>query len=470
MYFARLSKPNIAANHMQTNANVGRLVDIFSIVQMSLDSSESGHSSLDNNRPVTPPNPDPDILATPPAVKVTPFVKRIASVRLPDDVSEVKVTKMAKLWKLDLAHADTFVDGEFTLITTVFKPPFSVEPSLLSKMKSYNRATGWKGLPAEWTEESAASFLNSVVRDLGSATGEAPKRSWISKYCNQILPGSPIKRKPDIVLLDVNHEEPVHWRNVRAITEVTRSKTEVERMVDTINDKTFIMFTTQFNRTFIPMISIFDKRLRLTVTDRQGQLRSNVYDLSGPHPTHAHHLILLLATLCFGSPGDIGYDPSVITNARDETTDIICDNVTYKVIDCIYAVQGLVGRATHVFLVMWNNRLFILKDSWIEQSRRSDERRHLKRIQGVSGVPVLHGGSDVKISDKLLTTWLIRQGFYGIVGKSRVRRRLVSSSIGVPISQFKTKRELISAFRDIAESAYCALHNLHQGITAKFDA
>ena len=89
------------------------------------------------------------------------------------------------------------------------------------------------------------------------------------------------------MLLDINHEEPIQWRNIRAVTEVMRSKTEIDRIVDTINDKTFIMFTTQFNRTFIPMISIFDTRLRLTVTDRQGQLHSNVYNLFGPHPTHA---------------------------------------------------------------------------------------------------------------------------------------------------------------------------------------
>ena len=432
-------------------------------VQMSVLDSSEGVFSLD--RPVTPPNPDPDISARP-ADKPTPFVKRIASVRLPDDVSEVKVSKMAKLWKLDFTHGDAFVDGEFTLITNIFKPPFSVELSLLSKMNTYHHATGWNDLPSEWTEDAAASFLNSVVDDLKRVTGRNPCRSWISKYCNQILPGSPIQRKPDIVLLDINHEEPIQWRNIRAVTEVTRSKTEIDRIVDTINDKTFIMFTTQFNRTFIPMISIFDTRLRLTVTDRQGQLRSNVYNLFGPHPTHAYHLIVLLATLCFGSPKDIGYDPTVITNARDETTDIICDNVVYRVIKCIYAVQSLVGRATHVFLVKSDGQLFILKDSWIEQSRKSDEKRHLKRIQGVRGVPVLHQGWDVKISDNLLTTWLIRNDFYGIIERSRVRRRLVSSSIGVPISQFQTKKELISAFRDITESAYCTLH---QGITANFD-
>ena len=443
------------------------LLHVYSLVQVSLclhrvimsvaDSSESSDSSpqsIDNNRPVTPKNQDPDVV-----LQTTPFVKRIASVRLPDDASELKVPQMSKLWKLDLdpKQVDTFVDGEFNLTTTTFNPPFTIDPSFLLKMKTYSSVTGWKGLPEDWTEVAAASFLNSVVSDIARVSGHAYLRSWISQYCNQILPGSPIKRKPDIVLLDVNHEEPVTWRNIRAITEVTRSKTEVDRMVDTINDKTYIMFTTQFNRSFVPMISIFDKRFRLTVTDRQGQLRSIVYDLSGPHPNHALHLIHLLATLCFGSLGAIGYDPSIITNSRDETTAIICDKVTYNVVHCIYAVQGLVGRATHVFLVESNDKQFILKDSWIEESRPCSETRHLKRIQGVQGVPVLQHGWDVNIKNELLSTWLIRKGNYGIQERSRVRRRLVSPSIGVPISQFKTKKELISAFRDITQSTYFAL-------------
>ena len=155
------------------------------------------------------------------------------------------------------------------------------------------------------------------------------------------------------------------------------------------------------------MISIFNTCLCLTVTDRQGQLRSNVYYLFSPHPTHVYYLIVLLTTLYFESPKDIGYDPTIITNARDEKTDIICDNVIYRVIKWIYAVQSLVSRATYVFLVKSEGQLFILKDSWIEQSHKSDEKRHLKRIQGVQGVPVLHQGWDVKFSDKLLTTWLI---------------------------------------------------------------
>ena len=227
-----------------------------------------------------------------------------------------------------------------------------------------------------------------------------------------------------------------------------------------------VHFTTQFNCTFISMISIFDTCLRLTVTDRQGQLHSNVYNLFSPHPTHAYYLIVLLTTLYFESPKDIGYDPTIITNTRDKTTDIICDNVVYRVIKWIYAVQSLVSHATYVFLVKSEGQLFILKDSWIEQSHKSDEKRHLKRIQDVWGVPVLHQGWDVKFSDKLLTTWLIWNDFYGIIKRSRVWKCLLSSSIGVPISQFQMKKELILAFRDITESVYCTLH---QGIIANFD-
>ena len=130
---------------------------------------------------------------------------------------------MVKLWKLDLMHGDTFVDGEFTLITNIFKPPFSVKLSLLSKMNTYHHATGWNHLLSEWMEDAAASFLNSVVDDLKCVTGQNPCQSWISKYCNQILPGSPIQQEPDIVLFDINHKEPIQWRNICAVSSALKS-------------------------------------------------------------------------------------------------------------------------------------------------------------------------------------------------------------------------------------------------------
>ena len=370
--------------------------------------------------------------------------------------------KLAQLWKLDLEGADkvdTFIDNEASLIANVFSDlPFVVDYTLLSKLPCFDYSTGWKSLPDLWKEYEVAKFLNSIAGDIAKATGHEQRRTWHAQFYDQILPGSPIERKPDIILLDHHHPMNVTWRNVRAVTEVTCSKAEIPGIVNTVNDKTLIMFMTQFNRTFVPIISIWNDKFRLTVTDRQGQVRSIQYSLSGPHQNQALQLVRLIAALCFAAPDAIGYDSTIIADQNDELTGIVCGDVTYAIVASLFAVQSLVGRATHVFLVKHQDTQYILKDSWIEGSQKYSELDHLHRIRGVEGVPSLHMGGDVEKNGKPLSTWLIRRGDYGIQARSRVRRRLVIASVGSPISSFKSKRELISGFRDIVKSACFSSH------------
>lgn len=79
---------------------------------------------------------------------------------------------------------------------------------------------------------------------------------WTADYCNQPLPDSPIKRKPDIVLKDVD-EDVVTWHTVCAISEITSQKYEVGRLVQTVIDKAYIMLTTQASRVSVPILSIW---------------------------------------------------------------------------------------------------------------------------------------------------------------------------------------------------------------------
>ena len=75
----------------------------------------------------------------------------------------------------------------------------------------------------------------------------------------------------------------------------------------------------------------------------------------------------------------------------------------------------------------------------------------------MEGVPQLFCGNDVYISDVVLSTGLIRHGLWGNTMQVRVQRRVVSSSIGAHIASYCSKRELISAFRDIATSTVCSI-------------
>jgi Fungal protein kinase len=294
--------------------------------------------------------------------------------------------------------------------------------------------------------------LNSLCEGISQSTKVPIKRDWSAEYRNKPLADSPLKRKPDIILKDVDNPI-VTWRTVRAITEVTGQKYEVGRLVRTVVDKSYIILTTQADRVFVPILSVWGENhsFRLTVTDREGQLRSVVYELAGVRPVSLSLAFLrLIAGLCFADKPYVGYDPTMSTDQRGVVKSIICCSKTFNVVDTIYETQSLVGRATRVWQVEYGGKEFILKDAWVEKSRRFTEIQHLEHISGIQGVPEYFCGEDVMIDGKVICTGDIR----GVrLPTMRVRRRIVTSTIGSHISDFKSKRELISALRDIVISA-----------------
>ena len=221
-----------------------------------------------------------------------------------------------------------------------------------------------------------------------------------------------------------------------------------------VTNKTYIIFTTQPDCVFVPTLTIWgDFNFRLTITDRQGQLRSQTLNLGQPWRIRDSLAFLrLMIGFCFADKTVVGYDPTMWTDDWDKVTSIMCEGRWFTVIKPIFETQSLIGRATRVWEVEYESKKFILKDAWVESSRPTSEFHVLADLQGMKGVPQLFCGCDVTINGVPLTTELIRENICGDQTRSRVRRRVVSSTIGVPIASFSSKKELISAFRDIVMS------------------
>ena len=280
--------------------------------------------------------------------------------------------------------------------------------------------------------------------------GVTAKRRWTAKFHNKPLPESPIKRKPDIILKDVGNSV-VTWRTVRAIAEITSQAYEVGKLVRTVIDKSYIVLTMQASRVFIPILSIWENHMfRLTVSDCEGQLRSTVYKLSGPWPVNSSlDFLHLIVSLCFADIQYVGYDPTFTLDRFGLVKSIKCCDQSYKIVNTIYETQSFVGHATRVWEVEYQRKHFILKDAWVEKSRNFTEIQHLQHVAGVQGVPEFICGEDVIVNGNILCTGDIR----GLqLPTTRMQWRIVTCSIGSHIADFRNKRELISAFKDIVTS------------------
>ena len=335
--------------------------------------------------------------------------------------------------------------------------PFKVDDEFVDKCRDtlkdieyiWSQANG--DVP-DTSEQQLATFLNTICAGIAKASGRKSLRKWTAKFSNTPLRGSPIRRKPDVILLDRKFEGTPMWQNVHAVAELTTSASEHHRIIRTVTDKTYIMLGAQPNRIFVPIISAWGgSRFRLTVTDRQGQLRTKTFDIEdGVRRADLRTLIHILVCLCFGKNKAVGYDETMIMG-RDGVEVILCAGKEFKVINLIYGSQSLIGRATRVWVVEHDKRRYILKDSWIEKSRPVSEVQHLEKVAGTEGVPELFCAEDIPG----LSTGNLRGSLHGDENKERIRRRIVTSSCGSHIASFRSKQELISALKDIVVSMSC---------------
>jgi hypothetical protein len=280
-------------------------------------------------------------------------------------------------------------------------------------------------------------------------------RFWDPGYHNTPLPGFSIKRKPDIMLLDIpkldSVNKEVQWPCVRAVCEVTKNSIFHGRIRYTIVSKAFIMMNSQLNRRFIPSLSIIGDQFLFTACDRAGVIHSIHYHL------HRDALVFLriLVGFMFGNNYLIGHDPSMRQNEKDEITGITIAGQEYEVVRKLFFSPSLRGRATQCWHVKRDGQEYIIKDCWIQVGRTHSEIAMLERIKDVTCVPTIICGEDLQLPDSggADSTTVIRRG-EAVESEERIHRRILMTPVGESIFSFTSKKELIGGFIDIIEGTH----------------
>jgi hypothetical protein len=322
--------------------------------------------------------------------------------------------------------------------------------------------------PSKLNEKELANWLNSIGTALGNAFDQKPLRLWSNISCNTPPIGSPIARKPDLVLLNKEHHDEMQnpnrqldWAFIRAIAEVTNSSEISKRMTDSLDSKAYLMFLCQYNRRFVVALSFTSATngsFRLTVTDREGQVLWTV-DLNVRSKERAELFLRILFVLMFGSDSDIGLDPNIeIDQNTGKCVAITVEEKRFVVEKLIYSLDSVVGRGTRVWIVTYGGIRYTLKDCWIQHERVGSEISKLEKIgldKALTGrVPTLFCGGDVKINGEVDSTKRYRSGLPLWNTKwQRTHRQLVCTPIGKPLSEYRSKKEFINVICSIISSA-----------------
>ena len=417
----------------------------------------------------------------------TSFISRMYSAQLPGHSTPGTELNNCLRQELEGHIINTDTDFITSYLFPLSRSPFPIDDNLLTNIStSYVTSEGkfrppvWNShlyqprrFPHQYTETAIANWLNEIGDALAHFTGSGSKlrRVWSHRNCDKAPDGCNIKRKPDIILVNKDYlaklssaNAPSDWNFIQALCEVTSQEKTSSRIIDTINAKSFIMFATQHNRRFVVALSLTgNKAFRLTVSDREGQIRHNETLLDGKRPSTL--FLTILAFLMFGDDADIGLDPNVIIGQDGRVKKISVDNKCFVVKTLIHSVETLIGRAMKVWVVFADDApdaLYILKDSWIQASHVDYEVSFLEQMStSLEGrVPKLVCGGDVKIKvvqDNIIkdvqdNTSRYRVDLAGYPYSQRVHRRIVTSTIGEPLTMFQSKKEFLNIMISLLEN------------------
>lgn len=185
----------------------------------------------------------------------------------------------------------------------------------------------------------------------------------------------------------------------------------------------------------------------MTLCDRAGIVLSTVGDIE----QDSYTLFRIIIALMFGDDELVGYDKSMQHGQHSEIVSIMAGGLEYTVKKKLFLSEVMRGRATQCWHVEREGEQYVIKDSWVQVGRASNEIDLLQEMDDVDGVPNLIWGGDVLLSDGTVdSTAMNRVGLQ--YSEERVHRRLVMQPVAERIQTFNSKRELISVLIDIVNS------------------
>ncbi|KAG2358665.1 hypothetical protein BDR07DRAFT_1489173 [Suillus spraguei] len=161
-------------------------------------------------------------------------------------------------------------------------------------------------------EEIFASFLNALAGCLLASQTLLERecyatRTWSAASAHTALPGSTIKRKPDLVLSD---DITAKWGNIRVSGELTHSPYKpAMRLGKAADTHAYLMMSEQPWRRFSLILSFTDayRHLRVLMYDHSGGAVSTRFDIYQQPDLFSH----IIAVINFGNLECVGYDSTV---------------------------------------------------------------------------------------------------------------------------------------------------------------
>lgn len=352
-----------------------------------------------------------------------------------------------------------------------------------------NKSVTYPRPPGDMTEQKMREWLNNIAHNLAAVHKitaddnlDRSDRGFDSRTATKGPSGAFMLRKPDICVIDretqhnamETEQERLHWRRIYCLIEVTSKKYPLSDLLRQISQKAACLFDVQPQREFFCALAIFGEPTKLqfsfALVDRAGVTYTPPTLIS----SYAIFTFLrIVFAFCFAKPETVGWDSSmtidpetyevtsiaVTSSENDEPTPNITTR-TFDIVKLIHSSPILYGRGTRVWIVKdQQGHFYVLKDSWILGASAVSEIQLIRRIEKTveqdpdgylfrSSCPSYIIGQDCVCSTDTI------RGLLPNKPAARHQRRIVTATIGDPVTSFRSKKEFVSVFLDIVNSMF----------------
>ncbi|KAH8109259.1 hypothetical protein DFH11DRAFT_1548392 [Phellopilus nigrolimitatus] len=242
------------------------------------------------------------------------------------------------------------------------------------------------------------------------------------------------------------------------------------------------IFTSQSNRRFVCGMTMVNDDAKFYIFDRSGVISSESFNID----MEPEKFLRAVRGFFLTDDTDLGLDPSIVYEGGKRFMTVA--GIKYEIQREIYVESCVRGRGTVCFLAVHDNKEYVIKDSWIDDSGscRVSEYDMLTRLKEVDGVPTMIAQECVKIRGTKDTTatdrdFLHDQQLLKDVStvlenkwtkanektKTREHRRAVIEPFGKRLENFSCLYELVLAIKTIFQTIKRLTNEgvLHQDIS-----
>ncbi|KAL5521668.1 hypothetical protein ACEPAF_2416 [Sanghuangporus sanghuang] len=330
-------------------------------------------------------------------------------------------------------------------------------------LKEEKRWSGWPETPkseGEWVED-VAHFLNKIIETAYKFLyGEECLRqdyAFSAKYTCKL---GQVDEIPDLVLVPCNPCEDSDrdpWNQVRAIAVVKPENHSLSVFAEELEQHARMTFGAQNTRRFTLGFSLANTTMTLFKFDRSGILASSRFDVH----RCPRHLVRVITGMALGEDYYLGHDPSFLFH--DDKVYVQLNDEAYEIIDTLHTDSEIQGRGSLVVLMIHprTGKKLVIKDQWVDRDFKK-EHEWLELLKGENLPKIVrledfqlvrfsvgheNSENDDTESDRKEVNDHQKRGVI-----FRDHFRLLLSPYGTRLRKFQSLKELVSVFKDYAES------------------